>query len=444
MTLRLCLDIGVRRFAAGRVLLGGSPTRLVRLQPSGVRLMDDWLAGKPVGDDPAERALARRMLNSGLMHPLPVPGRFTKTAVTLVIPVRNNRSGLNRLLEATADLPRRIVVDDGSDVPIAGADHRHTTPRGPGGARNSGCGGVTTPLIAFLDSDCVPEAGWLDAVLPLLDDPDVAAVAPRVRSFATGPVGNYEDSCSSLDMGPDPAAVRVNGRVRYLPAAALVVRRTVFQAIGGFDEALRFGEDVDLIWRLLSAGHMVRYQPQSVVFHEPRTTVGAWLRQRFDYGTSAAPLAQRHPAHLHCAYLTRAFALQCVLAASGHPLAAMVPSILTATRTARRLRSYQIPARDAAEIALNGQLGSLRQVADALRRVWWPLALVSRRGRRLLALAYALSAITGNAHRRGVAWPALRALDDLSYGLGVWAGCLRHRRVEPLIPSFHPFPGGHT
>lgn len=442
MTLRLRLDLRVRRFAEGRVLLGGSPTRLIRLRPSGVRLMEHWLAGKPVGDDPAERALARRMLNSGLMHPLPGHGRLTKTSVTLVIPVRNNPLGLNRLLEATADLPHRIVVDDGSDIPIAGADHRHSTPRGPGGARNSGCHGATTPLIAFLDSDCVPEPGWLDAVLPLLNDPDVAAVAPRVKSFATGPVGNYEELCSSLDMGPDPAAVRPNGSVRYLPAAALVVRRTAFQAIGGFDEALRFGEDVDLIWRLLSAGHTVRYQPLSIVFHEPRASVGAWLRQRFDYGTSAASLARRHPAHLHSAYLTRAFAIQCALVAAGHPLAAIVPSIVTVIKTARRLRSHQIPARVTAEIALNSQLGNLRQLADALRRVWWPLALFSRRGRRLLALAYAVAATTGIAHRRGVSWSALRALDDLSYGLGVWAGCLRHRTLAPLMPSFDRFPEG--
>ena len=50
--------------------------------------------------------------------------------------------------------------------------------------------------------------------------------------------------------------------------------------MGGFDATLRFGEDVDLVWRLDAAGWRVRYEPASTVLHDPRRTVGAWARQR--------------------------------------------------------------------------------------------------------------------------------------------------------------------
>jgi hypothetical protein len=76
--------------------------------------------------------------------------------------------------------------------------------------------------------------------------------------------------------------------LRYLPSAALIVRRA---AEPWFDPALRYGEDVDLIWRLEAAGWRFRYEPDVVVLHEERDRI----KRRFLYGTSAAALAKRHP-----------------------------------------------------------------------------------------------------------------------------------------------------
>ena len=63
---------------------------------------------------------------------------------------------------------------------------------------------------------------------------------------------------------------------------------------GGFDPALRYGEDVDLIWRLAADGRVIRYDPSIVVRHRPRPGWRAWFRQRIAYGSSAASLAERH------------------------------------------------------------------------------------------------------------------------------------------------------
>ena len=49
-------------------------------------------------------------------------------------------------------------------------------------ARNEGLKGVETELVAFLDSDTVPPAGWIEQLAGHFDDPKVAAVAPRIRA----------------------------------------------------------------------------------------------------------------------------------------------------------------------------------------------------------------------------------------------------------------------
>ncbi|MYR59508.1 glycosyltransferase, partial [Streptomyces sp. SID625] len=147
---------------------------------------------------------------------------------------------------------------------------RHPVSRGPAAARNSGWRLAGTELVAFLDADVVPEPGWLEALLPHFADPRVAAVAPRVRSRPGGSVlERYERERSPLDLGPLPAVVRPGSRVSYVPTAALVVRVSALRALDGFDESLRYGEDVDLVWRLAARDLLVRYEPGSEVRHAP-------------------------------------------------------------------------------------------------------------------------------------------------------------------------------
>ncbi|MBE9375516.1 mycofactocin biosynthesis glycosyltransferase MftF [Saccharopolyspora sp. HNM0983] len=436
---RLVLDGSVRRTAGGRVLLGGSPLRLLRLKTGGAHLLDRWIRGEPVGTGGSRQGLARQLLTAGLVHPEPPAGVFGPADVTLVTPVRNNATGLARLLAATGELTERIVVDDGSDVPVRRAVLRHERPAGPAAARDAGWQRASTDLVAFLDADVTPEPGWLQEVLPQFADPTVAAVAPRVRSVpADTAVARYEAERSSLDLGPCPAIVRPMSRVSYVPSAALVVRRTALREVGGFDQRLRFGEDVDLVWRCIEAGHTVRYAPNSVVWHQPRPTLRSWLRQRFDYGTSAAPLSTRHPGLLSPAKMSPHSAAAWALLAAGRHRSALAVAAVSAAMLARNLRGRGLPVAGSLRLAGLGHAGAGRLLAEATRRAWWPLALaaaaVSRRARRvvLAALLPCLVEAAGRGHR----WLVLRVLDDLAYGAGVWAGCARERTAAPLRPEF--------
>ena len=454
------LDPGTRRRDDGTALLGGSPLRLMRLAPAAGPL----LAGDRLEVTDARTAtLAARLLDAGLAHPEPRPGSTPAREVTVVVPVKDRTAGLDRLLAAlradpgTAGCPV-VVVDDGSADPGAvaavaragGAELvRHARARGPAAARNAGLRRAATVAVAFVDSDCVPAAGWLDRLAGYLADPRLALVAPRITALphpVPGWVGRYEATASALDMGARPAPVAPRSAVSYVPSAALLARRS---ALGdGFDESMPVAEDVDLVWRLVAAGWRVRYEPGAEVAHDHRTDPGEWLRRRAFYGTGAALLAQRHGSAVAPVVISPWSAAAWVLALAGGragPPAAAAVLATAAARLARRLTAPGLrpPVGLAAGLVLRGTATSGRTLARAVTRHHWPLALalslVSRRARRLtLAVAATDAAAAWWPHRSSIgplAFAAGRRLEDLGYGAGLWRGALRARDARALLPA---------
>jgi hypothetical protein len=427
-------------------LLGGTPFTRVRLTPEQSETVDAWERGAPVG---AAGALARVLIERNLAQPAPPGGEAGAIAapsrgggeagaiaapsrgdgeiaapggeagaiaplssvddVTLVIPARDADPAE---VIAAAGVARVIVVDDGSDPPLAGAAVRHATPLRAGAARNAGARLVATPLVAFLDADTRPQPGWLDALLPHFQDPRVAAVAPRIVGGDETRLGRYERRHSPLDRGPLPARVLPKGRVPFVPGAALVVRTQLAR----FDEELRGGEDVDLVWRLTAQGHHVRYEPEAQVEHLHRTSPRAWLARRAYYGRTAAPLALRHPGNARPLDISPFTAAAWLALAARRPKTAAAITAVATALFARRLNDPRL----AATLVLEGTLGSTRLVTDALTRTYWPVAFLT------YPKALSLAALTR---------PSLDTLDALAYGLGTWHGCARHRTFDPLLPG---------
>lgn len=174
---------------------------------------------------------------------------------------------------------------------------RHPRSKGPAAARNTGLAACGTDFVAFLDSDVVPRRGWLEALLGHFCDPAVALVAPRIVALhpSESVVARYEAVRSSLDLGLREAPVVPFGTVSYVPSAAIICRRSALLDVGGFDESMNSGEDVDLCWRLNEAGARLRYEPIATVAHDHRTELRKWFVRKSFYGGSAAPLAIRHP-----------------------------------------------------------------------------------------------------------------------------------------------------
>jgi mycofactocin system glycosyltransferase len=486
-------DLRTWRVDGGATWIGGSPPRVLRLSAAA----RSRLAGPElVVADPTTAALARLLGDAGVAHPDPAraPDAPGPADVTVVVPVKDRPAELARLLaavEATAPgLGGIVVVDDGSADPTAtervAAAHggrvvRHPSSRGASAARNTGARASTTPVVAFLDSDVVPESGWLPTLLGHLGDPAVGAVAPRITAWRDeapeNTVTRYERRRSSLDLGGRPAPVTARSRVAYVPSAALVVRRSAFG--DGFREDMPVAEDVDLVWRLAEAGWRLRYEPAARVAHEHRAGVRAWLGRKAFYGTGAAPLARQHPRRVPPVALAPWTAAAMTLLGVQRRWSVAAAGAVTVVATARLARGLRRPGEPwvswpavsargdpvvrcqrrsvagaptgpvplALVLAPWGLGGAAWQAAGALTRHWWPAAavgaIVSRRVRRALVLAAAAEGLAdwlrfrdvGTGAADLVLHVAAHRADDLAYGAGLWWGAWRHRTAAPLWPD---------
>lgn len=443
---RFELDAAVRVSAGGRLLVGGTPPRLVRLSEAGATALKSLLEGDEAG---SAATLAKRLESSGVLHPLPGDGA-DEPPVTTIIPVLNGGPRIADLISTLSAEGPVIVVDDGSSdgsaerAAAAGARVLRTAGRGgPAGARNTGLRAARTELVAFVDADCMVAPGWRRGLAALLAaDPKLALVAPRVRSApGNSAIARYERLASPLDLGPDASKVGLDSRVSYLPAAALVASRDALLELGGFDESMRFGEDVDLVWRLLAAGYGARYAPAREVLHRPRPDARALAAQRAGYGGSAVPLAARHGTAVAPLRIGRhAGAIWFV--AAFRPRAA--PLALAGSLAIVSRRGKDRDSRIAlTRLALHGQGDAGGHLAGALLREWLPVSLMvvlaSRRGRRALSAAAAIEAARvlrgAKAPADVVVLPALRGLDHAAYSLGLWREAFRHRDLSALAPT---------
>jgi mycofactocin system glycosyltransferase len=455
--LRVALAQGVTFWAHGAMAMGGVPWRVVRLSDAARPFVGRLRAAGPQGcplEHPTDRLLARLLLDRGLVHPV-IETRPPQAEVPIVIPAYGRAEQLNECLRSLAGLAADAVVVDDASLDLASIRHaadahgarliRHDVNKGPAAARNTGLRATASPFVAFVDMDCIVDGRWLNRLLPHFDDPLVAVVAPRVRPAVEGRslLGRHEDARSALDMGDRPELVRPGGRLGFVPSAVLVVRRV---ALGdsGFDEGMRLGEDVDLVWRLVDAGWLVRYDPAATVRHEARLEPVAWVSRRFDYGTSAADLHKRHPGRLAPARPSAWNLVSLGLLVSGRPRSAALVSVAAAAVLGRRLGRAGGGTVMAGVIVGKGLVADAAALGHALRREWWPVGILSLATVRRVQLSRAAAccmlgpiAYEWLRHLPDVdpasyAW--LRLVEDAAYGSGVLVSAWRARSVAPLCP----------
>lgn len=457
--MRYSLDRTWRRPKSGDVVIAGSPTRAFRLTAGGCQIAESLERGSDVPE--SARGLIDRLVDAGAVHPLPDTATTVAdpATITAVIPalIRDHESAtlLARLVANLVGLAAIVVVDDASPVPLGPLDAgstpvtvvRRETNGGPAAARNHGLESVTTPLVVFVDTDVecriddvVSLASWLDAA-------HASVIAPRVRTDEDGSmIAAYEAARSPLDMGDRPARVRAGTRVAYVPTAMLLCSTEALRSVNGFDEAMRTGEDVDLLWRLDAAGLRCRYEPSIEVLHHHRATFSDLVKQRRGYGESTSLLHRRHGEVVAPVRGSWTTVGTWVAFAVGLPVVGLATTIATTVILSRKLKFVPNHVVESIRLSTKTHLQVGRNLAAAVTRVWWPIALVlaafSRRARLALCAAALVPALAEWwAKRPGldpVRFTLLRILDDGAYGIGVWKSAVSRRDPGALLPSIQP------
>lgn len=176
--------------------------------------------------------------------------------VSIVIPVFNGERFLREAVQSVLDQKYSpveiIIVDDGSTDGTATVArslgetvrYLHQTNQGPAAARNRGIEHAQGSLIAFADADDLWPSKKLELQLPyLINDPAIEIVMGRIQQVRLSKTVNGQTQAEEFD---EPA-FSVN-------LGSAVIRKSVFERVGLFDETMRYSEDVDWFMRAREAG----------------------------------------------------------------------------------------------------------------------------------------------------------------------------------------------
>ncbi len=214
--------------------------------------------------------------------------------ISIIIPVREInayiRESIPHIMELDyPDYEVLIFPDEASKEQFPRTRIIPTGPVGPAEKRDLALKVAKGTLFAFLDDDAYPEKNWLKAAVRHFGDEEVAAVG--------GPAVTPEDDSLLQKAGGGVYSSFLGGgsyRYRYVPMAKravedypscnFIVRKTVFEKLGGFDTTFWPGEDTKLCLQIThELKKKIIYDPEVLVYHHRRPLFIPHLKQVWSY-----------------------------------------------------------------------------------------------------------------------------------------------------------------
>ncbi|MDQ2754859.1 MAG: glycosyltransferase [Actinomycetota bacterium] len=228
------------------------------------------------------------------------------SSLAVVVPTFRRDEGLTTLLRAleSQTLPATsfevVVVDDCSgegavrrlQALVAETSLRVTvmqtaTNNGPAAARNLGWRHSDAELLAFVDDDCEPAPGWLEAGLAGLGDDETLGV---VQGRTTAPPG------VSIWGLRDWYLWRVIDRAGpYFEGCNVFYRRRALEAVAGFDEEIGYGEDTTTGWLVVEAGWRRGFCAKALMTHPVEHRGWRWFVRTGLKERNIVRLGAQHP-----------------------------------------------------------------------------------------------------------------------------------------------------
>ncbi|WP_165422881.1 glycosyltransferase family 2 protein [Ktedonosporobacter rubrisoli] len=225
------------------------------------------------------------------------PSHLELSELSIVVPVKNNQRGIDRLLESCLQIfspehcPREIlVVDNGSQPPLELPAqlpwplpvHILVCPRsGAAAARNMGARKASGNWLLLMDSDCIPTATLIGGYQEAMDGSIGYAGAAQVASSDV-----YSAYYEAQHILSPPALVHEgSARPAFMVTANALIWRAALAQVGGLDERFKSAgcEDIDLGLRLWSVGPLA-YAPKARVQHAFEADLGSFVRRFIRYG----------------------------------------------------------------------------------------------------------------------------------------------------------------
>ena len=212
--------------------------------------------------------------------------------VSIVVTALNEQDTIGQCIESLLeqDYPKKeiIIVDGGSSdrtfevasaYPIKVVQERK---KGPSAGRNKGVAISNGEIIAFTDADCVADRLWLKELIKSFKDSNASVVGGSIDILNND---NFIANC---------IASRFQGR-RSVATWNVAYKRQVINSLGGFDESLIVGEDLDLAFRASKNGYTVIFNPDAKVSHRFQESLPQVWKAWFRYGIYWSRLFLKHP-----------------------------------------------------------------------------------------------------------------------------------------------------
>lgn len=207
--------------------------------------------------------------------------------ISVIIPTYNDAENVLVCLDALhhqtfpKEFTEIIVVDDGSSdstgdriqqaFPDVRLIRKHHS--GPYDSRNAGIRAASGSILAFTDSDCLPDPDWLRRAAHDVQVRGYAVVGGRVLPSPAF----FSKLISVTDFGQYLSTVE--REVDRMPTLNLVIRRDLLIE-HKFEPGLKGGADILLTWQLHLANHRILYDPQVIVTHHPRESLSSYFERK--------------------------------------------------------------------------------------------------------------------------------------------------------------------
>ncbi|MFW6373001.1 MAG: glycosyltransferase [Thermodesulfobacteriota bacterium] len=319
--------------------------------------------------------------------------------------------------------------------------------------RNRAAREATGEFLAFTDARCKVPHAWLQELLPAFQDEGLGAVGGGTDFFYEySEFDRYMQFRSQMNRAEE--FVRFSPAEPFIPIAAwnVLVRRSIFESVGGFQEALSPHGEADFFWRIQEAGYGLEYRPLGKVHQLPRDRFFSFLKRNYLSGRAEPVVQKRHPAKIKPflvpvleSLLWLLVIMAFLLGTSFLLISALALFFVDAGIKYIRVRRRNLPIgpHHVLLTSLKADLKFLHYCTGFVSRHYLLVGVLMLNLLPVPAAVIFLAHLTAGTLDYSSRFPQTKlisffiffTMEQLSYQAGLWHGCIQERHFKPLRPQ---------